>query len=138
VVTRDEFFAEPNYWYYLRGEPIPDEWFAAAWEELPEFRDNVTYELMREGSKVGDLGAIQSSLEFLAGILPLARMIEIYERVRASAPHRESEFRPTFERVFGERMAVFPPPLTKQEVIAALGEGLAERLGVLDEDGRPD
>jgi hypothetical protein len=114
MVTRDELFARPNYWYYLGGQPIHDAWIAAAWEELPELRDNVTYELVREASKVGDLDAIQSSLELLAGILPLTRMVEIYERVRARSPHRESELRPIFERVFGERMAAFPSPLPLQ------------------------
>jgi hypothetical protein len=136
VVTRDEFFAQPNHWYYLGGEPIADEWIAAAWEELPEFRDNVTYEFVREASKIGDLGAIQSSLEFLAGILPLARMVEIYERVRARSPHRESEFRPTFERVFGERMGAFPAPLPPQPF-----EGPSYPYGVpdpgMDDDAIP-
>ncbi|MDY3554541.1 hypothetical protein R5W24_003665 [Gemmata sp. JC717] len=114
VVTREEFFARPNYWYYLGGAPIPDEWIVAAWEQLPEFRDNVTYEFVREASKNGDLYCVQSSLEFLAGILPLTRMVEVYEQVRARSPHRESEFRPAFERVFGEKMETFPAPLPPQ------------------------
>jgi hypothetical protein len=120
VVTREEFFAEPNYWYYLGGAPIPDEWITEAWEQLPEFRDNISYEFEREASKVGDLDAIQSSLEFLDRILPLHRMVEIYEKVRARSPHRESEFRPTFERVFGERMSAFPTPSPREEVVDAL------------------
>jgi len=114
VLTREEFFARPNHWYYLGGHPIPDEWIVAAWEELPEFRDNVTYEFVREASKVGDLDAIQSSLAFLARILPLARMVELYVLVRTQSPNRETEFRPTFVRVFGERMAAFPVPLPPQ------------------------
>jgi hypothetical protein len=120
VVTREEFFARPNYWYYLGGAPIPDQWIAEAWEQLPEFRENVTYEFVREASKNGDLSCIQSSLEFLAGILPLSRMVEVYERVRDESPHRESEFRPTFERVFGERMPEFPASLSREQVIGAL------------------
>lgn len=113
--TREEFFARPNYWYYLGGQPVPDEWIAAAWEELPEFRDNVTYEFVREASKVGDIGGLADSLRFLDGILPLHRMVEVYERVRARSPDREPEFRPTFERVFGERMSAFPTPLPLRE-----------------------
>lgn len=112
--TREEFFAQPSYWYYLGGQPVPGEWVADAWEELPEFRDNVTYEFVREASKNGDMECVQPSLDFLARILPLARMVQIYERVRASSPHRELEFRPTFKRVFGERMASFPDPLPPQ------------------------
>ena len=108
MLTRQEFFARPNYWYYLGGQPISSEWIADAWEELPEFRDNVTYEFVREARKLGDLDAVQSSLEFLSDILPLRRMVEVYKQVRACSPAREPEFRPTFERVFGERMAAFP------------------------------
>ena len=114
MLTRQEFFARPNYWYYLGGQPIPGEWIAAAWEELPEFRDNLTYEFVREASKVGDLDAGLTSLKFLSDILPLRRMVEVYERVRARSPDREPEFRPTFERVFGERMSAFPAPLPPQ------------------------
>src|SRR5262245_24488219 len=42
VVTKEEFFARPNYWYYLGGAPIPHQWIGEAWEKLPKFRDNVT------------------------------------------------------------------------------------------------
>ena len=114
-VKREEFFARPNYWYYLGGASIPEEWIAEAWERISEFRDNVTYEFEREASKVGDLDALTESLQFLDGILPLRRMVEIYERVRERSPHREPEFRPTFERVFGRRMADFPAPLPRLE-----------------------
>lgn len=116
VVTREEFFARPNYWYYLGGAPLPAAWIAEAWERLPEFRANVSYEFEREASKMGDLDAIQSHLEFLDRILPLQRMVELYEKVRERSPHRESEFRPTFERVFGERMQAFPSPLPAEPV----------------------
>jgi hypothetical protein len=127
VPTREEFFARPNYWYYLGGQPIPDEWIAAAWEELPEFRENLTYEFVREASKVGDIGGLAHSLRFLDSVLPLHRMVEVFERVRARSPDREPEFRPTFERVFGERMAAFPPPLPPSEY-----EGPAYPYGVPD------
>jgi hypothetical protein len=120
VVTKEEFFARPNYWYYLGGAPIPDQWIAEAWEQLPEFRENLTYEFEREASKVGDLNAIQSSLEFLDRVLPLGRMVEIYDKVRARSPHREAEFRPTFQRVFAERMSAFPASLSREDVIGAL------------------
>lgn len=115
VITKEEFFARPNYWYYLGGAPIPDGWIAEAWEQLPEFRDNVTYEFEREASKIGDISGLTTSLEFLDRILPLHRMVEIYERVRDRSPTRELEFRPTFERIFGERMRAFPEPLPPKD-----------------------
>jgi hypothetical protein len=132
AVTREEFFARPNYWYYLGGALIPEEWIAEAWERVPEFRDNLSYEFEREARKMGDLDGLTAGLEFLDRILPLHRMVEIYERVRASAPSREPEFRPTFERVFGERMSVFPAPLPQPEY-----EGPSYPYGVPD-SGRDD
>jgi hypothetical protein len=138
VVTRDEFLEDPNSYYYLGGAVIPDEWIALAWETVPEFRDNVSYAFVREASKVGDLNWSEGHLGFLARILPLTRLVELYERVRAGSPHREPEFRPTFERVFGERMAALPSRLTKREIIAALGEVLAVELGVPEDDEYPD
>jgi hypothetical protein len=141
VVTREDFFACPNYWYYPGGAPIPDQWIAEAWEQLPEFRDNVTYEFVREASKNGEMHSVQSSLEFLAGILPLARMVEVYERLRDESPHRESEFRPTFERVFGERMSAFPASLSREQVIgalAAVGFDEATALELMGDDKSED
>lgn len=118
--TREEFFACPHNWWYYRwynfgGKPIPDEWIASAWEDVQEFRDIVTYEFMREARKVGEIDQLTEDLQFLDSILPLHRMVEIFVRVREHAPLREPEFRPTFERVFGERMMAFPTPLSAQE-----------------------
>jgi hypothetical protein len=44
---------------------------------VPEFRENLTYEFVREASKVGDIGGLAQSLRLLDGILPLHRMVEI-------------------------------------------------------------
>ncbi len=87
---------------------------------------------------MGDLDHCRRHLQFLARILPLPRLIELYESVRAHAPHREPEFRPTFKRVIGKRMAVFPAPLRKSEIIEALGKELAEQLGIPGDDAYPD
>jgi hypothetical protein len=137
---REEFFDRPNYWYYLGGAPIPDEWIAEAWEQLPEFRENVTCEFVREASKGGDLYCARSSLEFLAGILPMTRMVEMYERVRARSPQRESEFRPTFEEVFGERMAAFPAPAIRGAAVPVWRPRLrhGRRRPVLSNQSRPN
>jgi hypothetical protein len=82
VVTRDDFVARPSYWYYQDRASIPEEWIAEAWEEVTDFRRNVTYEFIREASKLGTLDLVQSSLEFLNRVLPLHRMVEIYMNVR--------------------------------------------------------
>jgi uncharacterized protein (TIGR02996 family) len=138
VITQEEFLQNPSHYYYGGGAKIEEEWIAHAWETVPEFRENVSYEFAREASKVGGLDGCRSHLEFLDRILPLRGLVELYERVRAESPHREPEFRPTFSRVFKERMAAFPPPFTKREIIAALGEELARELGVQDDPAYPD
>ncbi len=47
VISREQFFANPNCFYYLGSAEISEEWIAQAWESLPEFRENVTYEFAR-------------------------------------------------------------------------------------------
>jgi hypothetical protein len=108
-MTRDEFFDDPNAYYYGE-EAIPDEWIAEAWETVPEFRQNVTYGIKRYISK--GLDTDPGEIIGLARALPLRRMVELYQRLRDSLPWNEPAFRPAFERVFGGRMAAFPAPLS--------------------------
>jgi hypothetical protein len=136
-LTKAEFFSDPNQYLYSGEYDIPDEWFAEAWERDPYFRENVGYEYVREVSKNGSLEVLPG-LEHLARILPLSRMVELYRRIRDNSPHREIEFRPDFERIFGERMSAFPPMLRKREIIEALGQEAAEALGVLEDDAYPE
>jgi hypothetical protein len=108
-MTRDEFLEDPTAYFY-GAEAIPDEWIAEAWEAVPEFRENVTYGIRRYISK--GLRTEAGEIEGLARVLPLHRMIELYQRLRDGQPWNEPAFRPAFEQVLGERMATFPPPLT--------------------------
>ena len=109
TVTREEFLGDPDQWYYS-GASIPNEWIAEAWEQSPEFRDNVTYEFEREASKVGELVLIESSLKQLSNCLPLERMVEIYQKVRASSPHREREFARHLNGSLATACRRFPAP----------------------------
>ncbi len=108
-ITLEQFLAEPSRYYYMEPVNLPNDWIAQAWEQSEEFRQNVTYEYAREASKNGDLGSVATSLRRLASVLPINRSIELYCAIRDLSPHRESEFRRTFERIFRSRMAKFPP-----------------------------
>jgi len=134
VVTRDGFLLDPNRYYYSGEMTVPPDWIQEAWDAAPAFRENVTYGLSREASKNGDLALVAGELRYLAAALRDDQAVGLYLAVRANSPHREVEFRPAFERVFGARMAAFPPLLTKREIIAELGEELAEKLGVAGDE----
>jgi hypothetical protein len=129
IVTRDDFLADPSR-HYAGEADIPPEWVRAAWDADTAFRQNVTYGLSREASKNGDLALAAGELAYLATALRDDQAVALYLAVRHHSPHREIEFRPAFARAFAVRMAVFPPPLTKREIVAALGEELAEQLGI--------
>jgi hypothetical protein len=111
-MTRDEFFDDPNAYFY-GPEVIPDEWIAEAWETDDEFRDNITYGIERYISK--GFTTQTEEIQGLAHALPLQRMVEVYIRLRDSLPWYEPAFRPAFEQVFGEQMAAFPTPLSDAE-----------------------
>jgi hypothetical protein len=108
--TREEFFARPLHWYWMGDRPVPDEWITAAWEELTELRESVTGYFAEQAEAHGDLGQDHPRFKHLAGILPISRMVELYERIRERAPQREREFRPNFARLFRERLSLFPSP----------------------------
>ncbi len=112
-MTRDEFLEDPNYHLYGLGEDVPDEWFAEAWETVPEFRENTSGMIARDISK--GLGLKAEQIVGLARILPLHRMVELYQYLRAGEQWLEPEYRPAFEQLFGEQMAAFPEPLSDEE-----------------------
>jgi hypothetical protein len=112
-MTRQEFLENPSAYFY-KGESIPDEWLVEAWESVPTFRENVLYGIERYISKGFDLQP--DEIAGLARVLPLPRMVELYQRLRDNLPLSEPAFRPAFEQVFGDRIAAFPTPLTEGEL----------------------
>ena len=129
-ITLEQFLAEPSRYYYMEPVDIPDEWITQAWEQSDAFRENVTYEYSREASKNGDLGCLATSLRKLTSVLTMTRLVELYLSIREIAPHRESEFRPTFSTVLGTRMSQFPDPMTDEQLTAMLGEETARDFGI--------
>ena len=129
-ITLEQFLTDPNRYYYMEPVVILDEWIVQAWEQSDAFRENVTYEYAREASKNGDLECLEDSLRQLTSILPMHRNIELYCSIRDMSPHRECEFRPTFERIFGNRIAEFPDPVTDEQLIDMFGEDMAREMGI--------
>jgi hypothetical protein len=134
MLTRDDFLRNPSRYYFSGEVDILPEWVQQAWDTDPAFRENVTRGLSREASKNGDLRLEAEELQCLARALRDDQAVGLYVAIRIESPHREVEFRPAFARVFGERMAAFPPPLSKREIIAMLGGELAEQLDVPEDE----
>ena len=130
-ITFEEFLTDPNRYYYREPVVIPNEWIVRAWEESAAFRDNVTYGFSREARKNGDLDSLEESLRHLISILPTNKSIELYHAIRNESPHRESEFRPTFERILGKQVSDFPPAFTNEELVGMLGEDGAREFGIV-------
>jgi hypothetical protein len=130
-ITFEEFLTDPNRYYYTEPVAIPNEWFVRAWEDSAAFRENVTYGFSREARKNGDLDSLGESLGHLIAILPTNRIIELYQAIRNESPHRESEFRPTFERILGKRISDFPPAFTNEELVGMLGGDVAREVGIV-------
>jgi hypothetical protein len=115
--TREEFFANPNRWLYASEPPIPDAWLAEAWETLPEFRDNQIYgHFVREVRKLGRVSDIEHGIAYLMNLLPLSRIVEIYERVKAEAQRYEAEYRPLFDKAMGEQASALPLYIPEQDL----------------------
>ena len=130
-MTKEEFLNNPlRFWYSLHQPFIKDEWLVQAWEEEAHFRGEVTYGFAREASKVGTLNGLQVDLIRLAHVLPLARVIELYTKIRARSFWRESEFRPDFERVLEQKMAALPVPLSEEEIKVMMWEEVETALVV--------
>lgn len=97
----------------------PLEWTAVAWE-TEEVQQTIAYELADDVSSNGEMGYRLKRLKELAAALTTEQAVNLFRSIRDMSPHRESEFRPQFEAAFAAHAAALPPPLTRDEVIAAL------------------
>jgi hypothetical protein len=133
-LSHEDFLKDPLNFYWTRRADIAPEWITKAWDANAAFREGITYVFMHEVSKNGDLKPEIPHLRFLKKVLNSDQCIALYRAIRTHSPHRESEFRPAFEQVFGRRMVGFPAPLAGHEVIGELGEEAAKKLGVSKDD----
>ncbi len=137
-MTEDEYLksVRKNPWSFPAVEGCldpPADWTAEAWE-LVEVQGTVAYDMARSVSKNGELFYNPGYLESLASALRTDQVIRLFLEIRRRSPHRESEFRPEFERGFAQHAADLPPSLTRQEVITALGLDEESAHHLLDDD----
>lgn len=109
-LTKEEFFQEPNrVWYSTRRAQVLPAWFLEAWESVPAFRENLTYELTRSVSKNGDFFIASDLLEYLPTVLVRQQVVMLYEEIRDQSSRLEFEWRGEFEKAFCEHAGVLPP-----------------------------
>src|SRR3712207_3171364 len=77
----------------------PADWAAAAWE-AEAVQGTIVEEMRRYVSKVGSLMRDRAHLAKMSAVLSTEQVVRLFEYIRADSPHRESEFRPEFERGF--------------------------------------
>ena len=114
---------------------VPSEWAADAWE-VEAIRAPIVNDLLRGVSKVGKLWRDEKQLMKMSEVLRTDQVIALYEVLSNDSPHRESEFRPQFERIFARHANQLPPLLTREQIVELLGvheDTAAEVLGDEDE-----
>ena len=108
-MTKDDFLKDPSSLVLRMAEPVPADWIAAAWSD-GQFRENVTYALVRSVSKNGDFFIAGYWLEVLPTFLPVEEVVWLYERIRDHSRRLECEWRSEFERAFASHVSMLPPP----------------------------
>lgn len=128
---------QENPWTFPEVEGYPDpppEWVAAAWD-TEAIQESIASDMARGVSETGALLCGEAFLEGLSAVLSAEQVVRLFHTIRDESPHRESEFRPEFERGFARHAAALPPPLTRPEVIDLLQ--VDEQTGQPLVDGQP-
>jgi hypothetical protein len=131
--TRESFLRaiEANPYIDFPLDATPPEWMAAAWE-IGCVREERSYDMARDVSKLGMLTCTPEWLHYLSRALPITRQVELYVRIRDDGNQfRDVEFRPQFERAFPACVPFLPPPVTDLELA-----DLAHALGLCLEELR--
>jgi hypothetical protein len=111
----------------------PSDWAAAAWD-VDAVRSPFVHELTRSVSKVGELGLDEKQLAKMSAVLRTDQVVALYEALTNDSPHRESEFRGDFIRLFAQHASRLPRELTRDQIIAKLGVDEATAAEMLGEE----
>jgi len=57
----------------------------------------------------------------MSEVLRSEQVIALYQALTDGSPHRESEFRGEFERLFAKHVSLLPPVLTRDQIVKKLG-----------------
>ena len=114
---------QENPWTFPAVDGCPDpppEWVAAAWD-TEAVQESIAHDMARDVSKNGEMFCGSGFLAGLSAALSTPQVVRLFLKIRDWSPHRESEFRRQFEEGFAAHAAALPPPLTREQVISALG-----------------
>lgn len=92
-----------------------------AWGD-EQFRNNLTWDMARTVSKMGELFYEDDYLALLGRALTNEQQLALFQAIREESPHRESEFRPRFEPFFSRCAPHLPAPLTPEQIQSQLLE----------------
>ena len=115
---------QENPWTFPSVDGCPDpppEWVAAAWD-TEAVQESIASDMAHDVSKNGEMRCGAEFLRGMSAALSTEQVVRLFRTIRDESPHRESEFRPQFEDGFVTHVAALPPPLTREEVVAALSE----------------
>jgi hypothetical protein len=112
---------------------VPSDWAAAAWD-VDAVRSPLIDELQRGVSKLGALWLDEKQLAKMSEVLRTGQVVALYEALTNDSPHRESEFRGDFVRLFAKHASQLPPELTRDQIIERLGVDEATAAGLLGEE----
>jgi hypothetical protein len=111
---------------------VPPDWAVAAWD-VDAVRSPIMYELCRGVNKNGTLCLYDTQLVRMSELLRSDQVVALYEALRDGSPHRESEFRGEFERIFAKHVSRLPPVLTRDQIVKRLGVDEATAAELLGE-----
>ena len=99
--TREVFLSQIEAFPYVAFpfDKTPTEWMAAAWE-IESIRSELSWDMARTVSKLGELFYTDEYLHYLSQSLPIPRQMELFHYIRNRSPTREKEFRLGFEQAF--------------------------------------
>jgi len=139
-VTKDDYLRRLErdpFSLAIDGVFPPEDWLAAAWE-VPHVREAQSDDMARTVSKMGELYYTDAFLAALGRSLSVERQVELFHRIRRRSPHREGEFRERFEEYFPRTRSALPQPLSRAEVMRALGLDEAAAWVLLDGEEVPE
>lgn len=111
VLTREEFLTDPSRHWLDPHVTVQPGWVADAWSQ-EQFRQNMTYLLVRSVSKTGSLDLAGDAVEVLAAELNKEQVAALYLAVREESGRSEREWRSDFKHLFAGKLDQLPPSVS--------------------------
>jgi len=112
---------------------VPSNWAADAWD-VEAIGTPILNELRQGVNKVGKLCLDEKQLVKMSEALRTDQVIALYAELCNDSPHRESEFRGNFQRLFAKHARKLPEALTRDQIVQLLGVDEATAAELLRDD----